>query len=175
MNNKIIIIKLSEVEPQELQDYFKKMSGEAACSPEFNFIGDLCKIYPNIEEWFQNKVKKELEEKKGSREILLVLNGNIHPIVGIAILKKSENEKKICTIRVHKKFLKRGIGSKLFEESIKFLEEPKPMITISEDTIDAFKPLLKKFNFKLFEEKMGLYVPGKKEYIYNKKFEESEE
>lgn len=174
MEEKIIIVNLSKVEPSELQSYFKQITETMTFSPLFNFIGDLSKIYPNIKTWFKTKVEKELEEKNGSREVLLAFHRNIEQLVGIAILKKEKKEKKICTIRVHKDFLKRGIGTKLFEKSIEFLNDTKPMITISEDNVEAFKPLLKKFGFKLVEIKKDLYVKGKNEYIYNQKFIESE-
>ena len=68
--------------------------------------------------------------------------------------------------------MKRGIGTKLFQKSIEILGDRKPMITISEDNISAFEPLLKKFDFDLVEIKENLYVANKKEYIYNKKFKE---
>lgn len=140
-------------------------------------LDGLEKNYPNILEWYNNKVLPGLET--GEREIILacrvskfkVDNKISLEILGYVILKKTLTEKKICTFRVEEKYQCIGIGKKLMEASFDFLETRKPMITISEDNVKSFENLLKKYNFKLVEKIENLYVKGKTEYIYNKKWE----
>lgn len=134
------------------------------------------KDYPNILEWYNKKVLPGLET--GEREIILackiyICKNDEIPIevLGYVILKKTPTEKKICTFRVEEKYQRLGIGKKLMEASFEFLETRKPMITITEDNVKSFEPLLKRYNFKLVEKIKDLYVKGKTEYIYNKKWE----
>lgn len=140
-------------------------------------LDGLEKNYPNILEWYKNKVLPGLET--GEREIILACKiykfykDDEVPIevLGYVILKKTPTEKKICTFRVEEKYQRLGIGKRLMEASFEFLETRKPMITISEDNVKSFESLLKKYNFKLVEKIENLYVKGKTEYIYNKKWE----
>lgn len=135
------------------------------------------KDYPNILEWYNQKVLPGLET--GEREIILACKiykfykNNKIPIeiLGYVILKKTPSEKKICTFRVEEKYQRLGIGKRLMEASFEFLETRKPMITITEDNVKFFEPLLKRYKFKLVEKIKDLYVKGKTEYIYNKKWE----
>lgn len=140
-------------------------------------LDGLEKDYPNILEWYNKKVIPGLET--GEREIILACkfykmkaHEKIHfEVLGYVILKKTPNEKKICTFRVDPKYQHIGIGKRLMEASFSFLETRKPMITISEDNVKSFEPLLKRYNFKLVEKIENLYVQGKIEYVYNKKWE----
>ena len=147
----VLILPLSIVEPESLRDYFKN---RASALVIYHKIENLINIYPDIEEWYKKKVLKALNEKDSTREVLVALDENELKIAGIAILKKTKEENKICTIRVEKEYLHQGIGTQLFEE--------------------AFRPILKKFDFKLVEKIKGLYVSGKIEYIYNKKFKKED-
>ena len=167
----VLILPLSIVEPESLRDYFKN---RASALVIYHKIENLINIYPDIEEWYKKKVLKALNEKDSTREVLVAIDENELKIAGIAILKKTKEENKICTIRVEKEYLHQGIGTQLFEEAFKYLEDTKPLITISEDNIEAFRPILKKFDFKLVEKIKGLYVSGKIEYIYNKKFKKED-
>ncbi len=171
ISKNIFIIRLSTVEPEILKKYFQD---RAAPLVIYNKIENLLNIYPDIKEWYEEKIKKALNKKDPTREVLVVLDKEELNIVGIAILKKTKEENKICTIRVKEEYLHQGIGTQLFEEAFKYLEDTKPLITISEDNIEAFRPILKKFDFKLVEKIKGLYVPGKIEYIYNKKFKKED-
>ncbi len=141
-----------------------------------NILIGLEKEYPNVREWYEKKVLPGLET--GEREIILAckFTNNITldspiEILGYVILKKTLNEKKICTFRVKKEYQHLGIGKKLMKASFEFLETQKPMITVSEDHIKEFESLLKRYKFNLIEKIDNLYVAGKTEYIYHKKWE----
>ena len=63
-------------------------------------------------------------------------------------MKKSE-ESKICTFYIKDDHRKEGLGSELLEQSLKYLETEKPVITFSQDKFDMFKNFVDKYNWKL--------------------------
>ena len=93
------------------------------------FLADLAFEYPFFTEWLE-KVFKELT-LTDSRLILLCCDNGIFDIKGVSILKKTSDEKKICTLRVVKSYRNQGIGSCLLQKSVELLEENKPLITVS--------------------------------------------
>lgn len=174
--NKIIstdFIKLSKTEPEAFRKLMINEVGEKAKEKLYNNLKDLTESYPNFEEWFYKRVIPEMELKNGEREIIIAISEveskKIYLLTGIAILKKTDDEKKICTFRVHKDFRSQGIGTGLFEECFKYLETRKPKITISENTIDMFKKHIERYQFDIFETLEGYYKKGIKEYVYNGK------
>ena len=69
-------------------------------------------------------------------------------IVGVSSLKKSE-ENKICTFYIKDDYRKEGLGSKLLEQSLKYLETEKPVINFSKNKFDMIKNFVDKYNWKL--------------------------
>jgi len=129
----------------------------------YNKLISLEKEYSNFFFWFFIKVVKDIE--LGKRKIILKYIDD--EIAGIAILKDSLEEKKICTLRVIDKFKKLGIGKKLFIESFEILKTDHPLITVSSSYIHEYQNLFKYFNFNLEEEYLDYYFLGKKEYSFN--------
>lgn len=127
------------------------------------FLEDLIIEYPLHNIWFEKMINSM--EKNYDREILLSINNNI--LMGIAILKNTKSEKKICTLRVGENFQKRGIGKKLITESMEILETNKPIITISQKKYDEFKKLFYYCGFDLEEIHYGKYKKGLCEFVYN--------
>lgn len=166
-------IKLSETEPEAVRRLMINEVGEKAKEKLYNNLKDLAESYPNFGEWFYNTVMPEMELKNGEREIIIAVseveNRKKYLLTGIAILKKTVDEKKICTFRVHKDFRNQGIGTGLFEECFKYLDTKKPKITISENTIDMFKKHIEYYQFDRCEILDGYYKKGIKEYVYNGK------
>lgn len=166
-------IKLSETEPEEVRKLMINEIGEKAKDKLYNNLRDLADSYPNFAEWFYNIVMPEMELKDGRREIIIAISKigdkEKYLLTGIAILKKTINEKKICTFRVHEDFRNQGIGTGLFEECFKYLDTKKPKITISENTIDMFKKHIELYKFDRCEILDGYYKEGIKEYVYNGK------
>ena len=98
--------------------------------------------YPNAYNWFLNRVIPELP---GRRKILgCFIKGKI---VAIAILKINDIDEKICTFYVRSKYRRRGIGTALMKECLKYLNEP--YIIVKTSGIFFFRRLLEKFNFEL--------------------------
>ena len=117
------------------------------------------KEYPNYKNWFIHKQIKELLE--GKRDILFVEKD--YKIIALACLKKNEN--KICTLYVKEEYRKQKIGTKLLEESMKYLKTTKPFITISENKLSMFKSFINKYKWEIIEVNNNVY--NHKEYCLN--------
>ncbi|RTE08237.1 GNAT family N-acetyltransferase [Paenibacillus whitsoniae] len=168
---KNIFLKVSEIEPEVLRRYMLSEVGEKAKDKLFNYLRDLSESYPDFENWFYNKVIPEVGSKKGEREIIVVVSKiEGHPqviLTGIAILKNKEQEKKICTFRIHEDYRDSGIGSELFEKCFEYLGTRKPIITISSDRKEMFENHIKKFDFFETEVLKDYYKDNTIEYVYN--------
>ncbi len=122
--------------------------------------------YPGYHEWFFNKqVKGSLTP---NRTILFVRN-DAGKIVAVCCLKKDEEEKKICSLYVEPKYRNHGIGSLLFNESMKYLETTKPFATFTEDKLPMLSRIIDKYDWRLIEVVDGIYNEGVKELCYNGK------
>lgn len=131
------------------------------------FLSILEYDYPFFTSWL-DKVFLELNSPK--RKIILCLsNDDIH-IYGVAILKDTQDEKKICTIRVERAYQNLGIGTVLVKMAQEILNCEKPLITVSEKLICDFLPFLRKFDFKLVSKVKSLYLEGHYEYFFNKEY-----
>lgn len=129
------------------------------------FLADLAFEYPFFTEWLE-KVFKELT-LTDSRFIILCCDSGIFDIKGVSILKKTRDEKKICTLRVVKAYRNQGIGSCLLQKSVEILEENKPLITVSGIHMKEFSSFLKKRGFILKDKVKSLYRRGSYEYFFN--------
>jgi ribosomal protein S18 acetylase RimI-like enzyme len=132
----------------------------------YKTIFQLNKDYPCFHDWYYGKVKRGVIT--GEREIIFNITGGY--IAGIAILKKTWNEKKICTLRVSEKFQRNGIGRSLALESFKYLDTDAPFITVSFSKENQFKRLFNCFGFKKSSEFRNYYSPNKIEITYNDVF-----
>ncbi len=165
--------KVSEIEPEKLRSFIINEVGEKAKDKLYNYLKDLADSYPLFENWFFNTVIPEIELKNDGREIIIVLShiqsqGYIKTeLTGIAILKKTEKEKKICTFRIHEKYRNHGIGTELFEKCFEYLGTNKPIISISLDRKEMFESHIKNYNFVETQELKDYYKKGSIEYVYN--------
>ncbi|PKL78206.1 MAG: hypothetical protein CVV25_12400 [Ignavibacteriae bacterium HGW-Ignavibacteriae-4] len=163
--------KVSQTEPEALRRFLINEVGEKSKEKLYNYLKDLADSYPKFDEWFYNTIIPEIELKNGEREIIMVLSDiedcNKVILTGIAILKKKQSEKKICTFRIHEDYRNHGIGTELFEESFKYLETRKPIITISHDRRIFFEKHIKKFEFNETQILRDYYKNGSIEYVYN--------
>lgn len=165
--------RLSQISPEDIREYLIYEIGEKAQHKIYNKLVDLKESYPRFDEWFHNTVYPELTEYPEQREIIIVISalGKKKILTGIAILKKTATERKICTIRIHENFRGQGIGTMLFEECFKFLETRLPIITISENREADFAKHIQKFGFIKTQSLKDLYKPGCVEFIYNGELE----
>lgn len=129
----------------------------------FSFLVEASKYYPSFHEWYFNKVVPDIQN--GNRKIVSEIRDG--KIAGIAILKDTGEEKKICTLRISPDFQNRGIGVRLFKKSFEILQTNKPFLTVSEEKLPEFQKIFDYFNFELSSIADGMYRHGKKEYIFN--------
>jgi len=129
----------------------------------YQFLSDLEKDYPNFREWYFEKVIPEISLCK--RNIFIKYCNS--EIGGVAIVKNSNDEKKICTVKVASDYKNRGIGVKLFQKSFEWLDCKTPLATVSEQRLPEFQRLFEHFNFKLTQIKSDYYKLGCKEYVFN--------
>lgn len=130
----------------------------------FNFLHSLNYEYPSFDKWYRSLFNNDYSIKN-DREIILCKYGE--SIVGITILKKTEYEDKICTLRVGEGFQKNGVGRKLLELGINYMENDKPIISLDKRREHEFEKLLKHYGFKLEQEKPRYYKLFSTELVYN--------
>ena len=119
--------------------------------------------YPDYKTWFLTKQVSGLYDN--TRNIIVAhIDGKL---VGFTSLKKTEEERKICTFYVEKRFRKNQIGSKLVEKSIEFLETEQPLITIPMDKLNEFIKIGNKYNWQVTNIIENLYRINNPEVIVN--------
>lgn len=132
-------------------------------------------LYPNFDEWF-DKVLKEIEENNRKREILFFgnIDSNGLQIEGIAVLKNTEEEKKICYLYIS---FYEDVEN-IFEEIYNYLGTETPLVTVEKEVFEnKYKNFLKPLNeevrkrrklkFNLTSIIPDKYVKGKTELIFN--------
>lgn len=128
-------------------------------------------LYPNFDEWF-DKVLKEIEEDNIKREILFFGNvdSNGLQIEGIAILKNTEEEKKICYLYIS---FYEDVEN-VFEEIYNYLGIETPLITVEKEIFEnKYENYLvtskkeRKLKFNLTSIVSDKYIKGKTELIFN--------
>jgi len=130
-----------------------------------SYLADLAFEYPFFSEWLEKVFDQLLTTN--NRIIILYSGLNIFDIKGAAILKNTNSEKKICTLRVSKSFRNRGIGTMLLRKSQELLSETQPLITVSDVHMKEFAPFLKKNSYVLKNKVKSLYKIGSYEYFFN--------
>lgn len=163
--------KVTEIQPEIVRNYMvNKLEGKFM-DTLYNNLKELVSSYPNFEDWFDNTVRPEIDRKDGKREIIVAFSEvegkKDLELTGIAILKKTSMEKKICAIRIHEDYRNQGIGSGLFEYCFKYLDTRKPIMSICEDKLPIFEKHINKYRFELKQTLDDYYVKGKKEYVFN--------
>jgi GNAT superfamily N-acetyltransferase len=119
--------------------------------------------YPEIFQWYFQKFVPGLFA--GSRFILKYCAGN--DTAGVALLKKENKEKKICTLWVKSQYRNNGIGKALFGRCLEILDTDKPMITVPAERLCYFSNIFKYYNLKLEQVVQNYYRSDSSEYVFN--------
>lgn len=129
----------------------------------FRFISDsITPYYPNGAEWLCTKVFSD-----NSNRLLLISQLPDGLVNGFSILKNDDFEKKICTLFVSPDFRGNGIGTALLNRSLDLLGCDKPLITVSDDLLLSFIPLLSHYGFENVASYTDRYRDGHIEYSFN--------
>ena len=130
--------------------------------------GELCKqIYyvtdhPKHKDWFFNK---HLNDIGKDREVVFIKFHN--NICGVAFLKKTINEKKICTFYVAEYSRKHGIGGQLLEECFNYLDTKTPLISMPKYKVQYFLYYVYKYGWKITQILPGYYNNENDEVVFN--------
>ena len=124
--------------------------------------------YPEYKNWFLTTQAPGIYD--GTRNIIIAHIKD--RIVGFGSLKKTAEEKKICTFYVEKKFRKNKIGTILVEKAIEYLGTEKPLITIPLNKLNEFTRIGEKYNWEISDIKENLYRLNNPEVIVNGELEE---
>jgi hypothetical protein len=134
------------------------------------FLLPLSEDYPEIETWFRNKVVPGLH--LGTRVLLPIERDG--ELVGLGIAKNDAGERKICTVRVASNHFGRGMGLRLFDGLLKWLDDDQPHLTVSAGKLPLFARIFEYYKFDLTSTKTGLYLPLVKECCFNEQVPSNE-
>lgn len=127
------------------------------------FLLPLSDDYPGIDRWFALKVVPGL--RRGTRYLLPIERDGL--LVGLGIAKNEEDERKICTVRVAPSYAGRGMGVRLFDGLLKWLDDDRPHLTVTQSRLPAFERIFDYYGFAVTSAQQGLYVPYSVELGYN--------
>ena len=127
------------------------------------FLLPLSTDYPGLETWYAEKVITGLRE--GTRLVKCVERDD--QLVAIGIAKRESLENKICTVRVSPEFFGRGIGVRLFDNLLEWLEDPAPHLTVNEKKLPLFERIFERYDFNMTSGRTGVYLPGATELGFN--------
>lgn len=119
--------------------------------------------YPNFEGWLYQTVLPGLQKSERS----IVLERTSGGISGFMILKHSNEESKLCTLRVRTEHENKGIGVRFFKTAFEILETDQPLLSVSERAMPKFKRIFDYFGFEYAASYKNLYLPGAQEFSYN--------
>lgn len=127
------------------------------------FVTDhLRKDYPNHQEWFFNK---HLPEVGKNREVFFVrIYNNVY---GVAFVKNTKEEKKICTFYIMEHARNIGIGRALMKTAMQYLQTTKPMITMPGHKVRYFLHFMHMYDWKICQIIDGAYIKDQDEIVFN--------
>lgn len=130
----------------------------------FKLLEPISPMYPKFKDWYWDNVVPGII--LGNDKIIIAENK--YEIVGVAVIKNSEQEKKLRALRVSEKYQKTGAGLHLIDKSLKELNHDKPVVSVSEEMINEFSRIfINRYNFDMTHVYKGLYRKDKLEYEFN--------
>jgi len=144
---------------------FKKVKDLPKLGSLYFYLERLNDFYPKHKEWYYNKF---IPSVLLGNDIALVMKNKYNEIIGVSLLKNTEDEIKLRALRINPKFQKRGYGLYLIDESLKELDNPLPHCTTTEEvTNDYARIFINRYGFSIDRVERGLYRKGKNEYLWN--------
>ena len=127
------------------------------------FLLPLSEDYPGIEAWYRAKVVPGL--RTGTRTLKRVERDG--RLIGLGIAKTELGEFKICSVRVDPTYANRGVGVRIFDGLLKWLNVDRPFLTVSAGKLPKFERIFSYYGFNVTSVYKGLYVPHSCELGYN--------
>ena len=116
-------------------------------------LKDIAPLYPNFDTWLNFTFRRNISS--GERNIVLATDGT--NILGLSLLKKTQEENKICTFYVPKQYRGMNIGNELMNKSLTILDSQDSFITVADERHSELKPLLSSNGFRLTKSISSLY------------------
>ena len=128
---------------------------------EIYLLTDYNKLqYPEYYKWYyQTNIPRILD---GEGEAIFYLDG--FQIVGLSMLKRTEDESKICTFLIDEEYRKKGYSKMILEDSYDYLGTERPLITIPEKRLDEFSKIIEAYGWVPTETTDEYYSP---EIVFN--------
>ena len=124
--------------------------------------------YPNYREWFYDVQLAGLDTDE--RDILVAHHStNPYNIIGMACLKNTPAERKLCTLQINNDYRGLGIGSDMVDAAIEQLGTDKPFFTVTDYKIGMFQPLINHYGWQLEQRVHGYYNDHHSELCFNGK------
>jgi hypothetical protein len=138
-------------------------AGDVELHDVYAALSHLSAVYPGFERWYHYSVVPGI--RIGTRCILVARKQA--QILGVAILKKTDLEQKLCTLWVDPNCRKLKVATTLAARAFDWLGTRYPLLTVPEERMGEFAPLLNYWRFHERERLVGYYRPGKVEYAFN--------
>jgi ribosomal protein S18 acetylase RimI-like enzyme len=119
--------------------------------------------YPHFDAWLLQKVIPGIYA--GERTACVELRNS--EVAGLLIVKHSQLESKLCTLRVRPHYESKGLGVRLFETAFDLLGTDRPLLSVSETSKAKFTRLFLHFGFAQEAVYEGRYLPKVDEFSYN--------
>lgn len=124
--------------------------------------------YPNYREWFYDVQVAGLNTAE--RDILLAHADNSpYNVIGMACLKNTAKERKLCTLVINNGYRALGIGKKMVTAAIQELGTDKPFFTIPDYKLGMFQSLINRHDWQLEQRLHGYYNDQHSELCFNGK------
>lgn len=126
------------------------------------FLLPLSPHYPEVGRWFDSKVFPGI----GSTRHLVFIE-RCGQIAAVGIAKNERGERKLCTIRVLPEYEGKGLGLRVMDKLLRWLDVDHPLATVSEEKMPQFQRIFDRYGFTLTSVENGTYRYGKFEYFFN--------
>jgi hypothetical protein len=145
---------------------YRTASGLTELFQAFQLLKNLDVYYPGFDSWFINKCMPSISS--GTDKMVIAENDN--QMIGVSIIKNSEEEKKLRCVRVVPEYKGRGVALHLMDRSLVLLDCDKPAVTVAEELFhDWSRIFVNRYDFDLSTVAKGAHRPGKLEYFFNGK------
>jgi len=121
------------------------------------------RLYPGFEDWFLGKAVPGI--RSGERRVITSLIDSV--LTGVVICKRTDAERKLCTLWVSQQARGRGIAAELAADAFAWLGTAKPLFTVPEEHLADFGGLLRSWSFSEPVTYPELYRPDRVEYVFN--------
>jgi ribosomal protein S18 acetylase RimI-like enzyme len=151
--------------PYNIQEIRNTANASDILSAAATLTESINETYPQHTAWYWDKFVPGIDE--GKRVLVAAIEEESGVLAGVALLKNTPEEKKICTLFIDPSHRNKGLASALIRQSMTALGTDKPEITVSSGNYPQLSKLLGKYGFDLTKVIHGAYKAGEAEYYFN--------